>query len=484
MGKSSLPLILALIVALGAYLFINMTLDDPFISFRYADNLAAGNGLVYNAGERVEGFSNPTWVLIMSAFSLFLQGKSPLGMLWIAKALGIILTIATVLIVYSAEQKLTPEKQPIASIFLALNPCIWAWSVGGLETPFCMLLMALVIREEAIEKNSMMIAVWMGILSITRPEMPALLLVFLILKWRSKWRSSRDRLGFFAFAIIPLILYLAFRLLYFGDLLPNTFYSKSPDQWLSGMRYYLVSMGSFFYGWSMVPLLLLGIISSRRPGKLLGISFVAIYSLLVIVIGGDWMPAARFFVNIAPAWAWIVAEGFDRLAEVVRTRKDILLQGILLPILTVGAIFVTGHVKYDFVLGEWPWEKLSWESPVYPSYLEMGDWLRDNASPDDVVALGEAGLVPFVGKVRIIDCFGLMDKHIARLRGKFHMKFDADYAMSKNPDYILLLGEYTNDVFESRFNYCRELNAYPGFSDRYELAQKIGDLWLFKRQPE
>src|SRR5436189_992982 len=41
--------------------------DDAFISFRYAQNLAEGNGLVFNPGERVEGYTNFLWVLLLAA---------------------------------------------------------------------------------------------------------------------------------------------------------------------------------------------------------------------------------------------------------------------------------------------------------------------------------------------------------------------------------------------------------------------------------
>jgi arabinofuranosyltransferase len=50
--------------------------DDAMISMRYAENLANGHGLVWNIGERVEGYTNPLMVLIMAVFSAFFQ--SPL----------------------------------------------------------------------------------------------------------------------------------------------------------------------------------------------------------------------------------------------------------------------------------------------------------------------------------------------------------------------------------------------------------------------
>ena len=42
------------------------TQDDAFISFRYAENLANGQGLVFNPGERVEGYSNPLWTVLFA----------------------------------------------------------------------------------------------------------------------------------------------------------------------------------------------------------------------------------------------------------------------------------------------------------------------------------------------------------------------------------------------------------------------------------
>ncbi|MCE7959156.1 MAG: hypothetical protein DYH06_14645, partial [Acidobacteria bacterium ACB2] len=48
----------------------SMLLDDAMVSMRYARNLARGEGLVFNPGERVEGFSNPLWVGAMAVVHL------------------------------------------------------------------------------------------------------------------------------------------------------------------------------------------------------------------------------------------------------------------------------------------------------------------------------------------------------------------------------------------------------------------------------
>lgn len=69
MSQGKLRILLIFSFISGAFLFINFTTDDPFISYRYAENLASGYGLVFNKGEWVEGFSNPTWVFILSLIS-------------------------------------------------------------------------------------------------------------------------------------------------------------------------------------------------------------------------------------------------------------------------------------------------------------------------------------------------------------------------------------------------------------------------------
>jgi hypothetical protein len=61
---------LAALSAYNALYFFPVTVDDAFISLRYAWNLAEGLGFVFNPGERVEGYSNPSWTLLATAFLL------------------------------------------------------------------------------------------------------------------------------------------------------------------------------------------------------------------------------------------------------------------------------------------------------------------------------------------------------------------------------------------------------------------------------
>ncbi|TET83600.1 MAG: hypothetical protein E3J37_05110, partial [Anaerolineales bacterium] len=65
-----------MIIALAARLLPGpRTIDDAYITFRYAQNLLAGNGLVYNPGEAVLGTTTPIYALLMAGLGLFTGGS-------------------------------------------------------------------------------------------------------------------------------------------------------------------------------------------------------------------------------------------------------------------------------------------------------------------------------------------------------------------------------------------------------------------------
>ena len=138
-----IALILIALMNLGLqYYYINCVLDDPFISFRYADNLAAGNGLVFNIAERVEGFSNPLWTLGFSLFSLIGLNKHYFDLLIIAKIIGAISAVFAIFLTYNLSQALDPGRRIspaghlIAPLLVGICPYYALWAQGGLETTF------------------------------------------------------------------------------------------------------------------------------------------------------------------------------------------------------------------------------------------------------------------------------------------------------------------------------------------------------------
>ena len=127
-------LLLAYLVWNSLYYFPYIV-DDAFISLRYARNLTNGLGLVFNAGERVEGYSNFSWVMIEA---LLMRLNFPF--ITSIKLLGLASAVATALLGFLLARRVFgkgPEGLVagfIALTLICLNTSIAVWSQAGLET--------------------------------------------------------------------------------------------------------------------------------------------------------------------------------------------------------------------------------------------------------------------------------------------------------------------------------------------------------------
>ena len=116
--------------------------------------------------------------------------------------------------------------------------------------------------------------------------------------------------------------------------------------------------------------------------------------------------------------------------------------------------------------------------------IEVGKWLRENASKDDKIAVNPAGIVPYYSELYSIDMLGLNNKIIARLGKKDftqamgHQKGDGDYVLSLKPTYIFLGALSPEDYFQKEpkppypevvFLGDKQILSHPEFEKNYEL---------------
>src|SRR5262245_38207600 len=112
--------------------------DDAFISLRFAERFADGRGLTWTDGERVEGYTNLLWVLATSALcKLGVDGVTAL------RALGTACTAATFAVLLASRALPHAIPARLAVVLLASLATTATWSIGGLEGPLVMLLVAL-----------------------------------------------------------------------------------------------------------------------------------------------------------------------------------------------------------------------------------------------------------------------------------------------------------------------------------------------------
>src|ERR1700737_1128695 len=115
----------------------HLLVDDAFISFRYADNLAHGLGLVFNAGERVEGYSNFLWTLILAG-----GARLGLDLVRFSIALSVLAALGTIGTLALWSNRLFAGSEP-GSLMTFLPPLLYAamgsqarYAVSGMETLF------------------------------------------------------------------------------------------------------------------------------------------------------------------------------------------------------------------------------------------------------------------------------------------------------------------------------------------------------------
>jgi hypothetical protein len=327
----------ALVWAVGVSAGLAWTCDDAFISFRYADNLVRGQGLVFNPGERVEGYTNFLWTLLM-ALGLRLGAAAET---W-SKVLGVCCYGATILLLAvdhlrlrrvlqldgPTERTPAPLTLPTAAILAAALVDWNTWATGGLETA-CFTLLATAgylaaIRQPDSWRWAAAAGALLGLCALTRPD--GILFAVVVGAWQllRRDRSLKVTAAYAAAFLLLTAPFLLWRLAYYGDLLPNTYYAKSAGQswYAQGWIYARLFFGT---NWPLLLALALPLVHllarrelapERRPALdralfeegTLALALALTYSWYVIRVGGDFM-YARLLIPTLPFWLVALERG-------------------------------------------------------------------------------------------------------------------------------------------------------------------------------
>lgn len=492
--KDFLLVLLIFSVPLVDALWHNYVVDDAFISFRYARNLSRGMGLVFNPDERVEGYTNFLWILLLTpAFWLKID---PLFFSRIFSTASGFATLFLLVRFQSNRKRFQNNIIYIAPLLCAFNASFSVWLLSGMETHLFTFLLTWGIlsfldrRVGEGDKWSLLLV----LASLTRPEG----LLFLAIAWvisiseRVAKRESifgketlKEVLPFIAL-YLP---YLGWKMSYYGALLPNTFHAKvgsSASQVWRGLVYvksFVEMSGGVVFG---LPLLLA---ISHHGRRLLRVSlpFLLPYVVYVILVGGDSMVKFRFLLPILPTAYLLVGESIGWTGSLVKNLKR---SSLLVITLSISSVFLTVDLNRSLV------EK---RREMVSDWIDTGKWLAANYNPDTVIAYGAIGALPYYSDLYTIDIFGLTDPHIARREvtgmGKGlpgHEKADGAYVLFREPDIILpkvILTDKPPDenrlgILFSGSRAEREIWMHPSFRKRYSpvvVKLKRGYLTFFSR---
>ena len=286
--------------------------DDAFISYRYARNLADGLGLVFNRGERVEGYTNLLWVLELSALWKVFGVRPEVGSVVLSG-----LCTAVMLAITAAHAARAPFGDPAAApggersrafagvavaaslLLLATNRNVAVWATSGLEarqfTVFVVLAVWLLGAYATRPRRLWLASLALTGAALTRPE--GLLIFAACTGWYllDALAARRFRVKDAAWLVAPFVVIVAghflFRRLYYDSWLPNTYYAKHVRGWTESGDHYLFAAalenGLFLLG----PLALIGAVVRWRLRRdsvhFLSLAIMAPHLYYVRQIGGD-----------------------------------------------------------------------------------------------------------------------------------------------------------------------------------------------------
>lgn len=466
-----LTVALALWVAFWRFQAFNFFVyDDTYIVLRYAKNFLEHGQLAWNLGEAVEGYTNPLHLVL-----IVVLGALGMDLLDAARLINLLSYIGFAAVLFFALWRFRGFTAALLVAGLSLaNPAMIAWIWGGMEVPFSVFLLAVaqavmmrVILDPAqrTDKNAIIAAIFFGLAFWNRPD-NALYAVPAGIMWLL-WNQRKNTVLFGGIFAGMVAAHTLIRILFYGDVVPNTFYAKvvgTPAVTLANGFQYVwegISTSPYYYaiGFAAIAMILL----FHKP--LRAYAFYALGSIMlgaayVVSIGGDFMPGHRFIMPWLPLCLLSIGVLLDKVKPALHYTG------------LIGCLLI---MKAMFVLPD----DLKAMDGTAMAGEKVGQYIQANWPKGSVVALNAAGAIPYVNMDKtFVDMLGLNDKHIARRtmpdlkiawqHKPGHGKGDGAYVLTRQPDYIIFGSVAGDNGFETpMLPSDAELSTLPEFKRCY-----------------
>jgi len=471
-------------------------LDDAWIHFQFARNLARGDGLSFNPGEPTSGSTAPLWTLLLAGV-YFLGGDFPVAGQLLSGACFLAATLAT----YVLGVWLTGRRWAgwLAGAVVAVNGrFVWA-GLSALETclfaALSLLAISAHVSDRATGRYRLRTAALFGLAALTRPEGYLLFALSMIdFALRITHHVSRFT-HHVSHLVLPALLFAALVLPYFlfslrtsGHLLPNTYHAKAivnllPDRdFLSVAARYLILDNPLllpFYVWGVFVLLFPALFVPATPDEASPKHYASLLSLwsagLPLVYA--WLHAAlyqhgRYLIPLIPCNAVIGVVGLLEAWRLARRRG-----WALTPALSLGGKGRRGValVCVLAVLGT------AWRLPamarlyawnvdnINQMHVALGRWVKEHTAPDAVLALNDIGAIAYFSERPVVDLAGLVTPEVVPLlHSPGRDARLAEFMAGQEVDYAIIFPNWfpelaaRNDVLEPVHRVTLERNTIAG----------------------
>jgi hypothetical protein len=438
--------------------------DDAMISMRYARNLAAGHGIVWNAGESpIQGYTNLGWMLTMALLHLWGLPASKISLA--VMATSALLLLLNILAVRRIAEHLSPDSwiaPALSATLVAFYFPLVYWSLRGLEVGILSLLVNLAtlltlrMTNGFTWKSTLLFSLLaIAALCIRLDATPQLFILTAVIGVYGVSRKKRLHVVciVLALAVVFLSLYV-FQTAYFGEFLPNTYYLKVtglpfPERLQRGWEVFArVALGDLGFSMAVVAGGLLLYKDTATPKTLLLLALFAVQCAYSIYVGGDSSEydvggANRFITQGVPFLFVMFGIMVDRLLRDLQSLKPSVVRQLdrtslpLFLFLSLAALFIISGQQW-----------LVWglqNAPVLESDIlrvKVGVLIQQSTDESTTVAVHAAGQISYFSKRKAIDLLGKNDAVIAkgpRVWGSQpgHNKWNYEYSILQlQPDVV------------------------------------------------
>ncbi|MGH9967882.1 MAG: hypothetical protein ACREBG_08655 [Pyrinomonadaceae bacterium] len=469
------------VLAIHAWHYMPFIADDALISLRYSKRLIEGQGLAWNPGERVEGYSNLLWVLCTAALGL--MRIDLIVAVRILGFLGMGATLAATVYAHPLKTWRAVLSLFFVLLFLSLSAPFAVWTIGGMEQPMVAGLLAWAVvfcyprleRSHESATTMLLLGLIFGLLCLTRLDgvifTAAAVFAILIIG-----RASREAWGkAVSLAIFPILFLLGqivFRRVYYGEWIPNTAlvkFNPSGKHGMDGLAY--LRAGVF----PILPLIALAGLSvvlsfwkKFRMERMVLLCMLAVaWTAYVVLIGGDIFPAWRHLVPLIVLLVLMLAAGSEWVAERASRQAFALMSTACAVLLCVFFVLQSRDEENFRAISE-RWE---WDGKAVGTMLK-----RAFGAQQPLMAVDPAGCLPYWSELPTVDMLGLNDYYLPRHpptdlgQGAIgHELGDGQYVLNRRPDLVVFLLPTGND--RGYFLSGRKMQEDPRFFREYVLVR-------------
>ena len=500
--RAELTLALGSLLVLFTYVFLANSWigDDAYITFRVVDNFVNGHGLTFNPDERVQAYTHPLWMFLLSAAYVVTS-----DLFYTTVALSYLLCVLAIAVAVRSFESIWS-----AALFVGLlisSKAFVDYTSSGLEYPLSFLLLSIfyvrffrVVRKASVVWPAE-IVVLSGIAALAfLNRSDAILLYVGPLAYLASitWSLYRLRLvRYFAIGFSPIVLWLAFSYVYYGFPFPNTYYAKVATgiprgvQLRQGLAYVANSINFDPFTLGVVGLTAAAAALSRRAPEMAALGSALLYVLYTISVGGDFM-SGRFF-----AMPLLVAA--LSLTPMMARRDTVLAAGVALLVYNVIAPLAPIKTRANYPDGAWSWRlqngikderghyhyftNLLFYAPMkaIPDHQWYRQGISFRNSSEKVSVQGSIGFFGFTaGPTKyVIDRNALSDPLLARLpvseslyfefyAGHFFRELPGGYLESRRERRNLIADPVLHEYYDKLMN----VTSGPIFS-----SDRFRDIW-------